>query len=47
MSVVNKPALKIEDLSFKYPEGKRTVFSQLNLKIPEGLISFVGQNLFY
>ncbi len=39
-----EPAVKLENVSFSYPEGKRQVFTNLDIELPGGLISFVGKN---
>ena len=39
-----KTVIEIKDLIFNYTDEEHKVFSQLNLQIPSGLISFIGQN---
>jgi ABC-type cobalamin/Fe3+-siderophores transport system ATPase subunit len=43
MSRVN-PQMVFENVSFRYPEGTADVFEGLDLEIPPGIVSLVGQN---
>ena len=36
--------IKLEDVTFTYPETDFPVFIGLNLELPAGLCSFMGQN---
>ncbi|RKX77103.1 MAG: ABC transporter ATP-binding protein [Spirochaetes bacterium] len=38
------PAIKMENLCFKYPEGKSPLFTDLNISVPPGVVSLIGQN---
>jgi ABC-type cobalamin/Fe3+-siderophores transport system ATPase subunit len=33
-----------KDVTFTYPDGKNPVFKNLSLELPDGVISFIGQN---
>jgi ABC-type cobalamin/Fe3+-siderophores transport system ATPase subunit len=36
--------IEYENITFSYPEGDRTVFEDLSLTLPNGSVSFIGQN---
>lgn len=40
---MNAPVV-FENVSFTYPESDRTVFTDVSLALPEGVVSFMGQN---
>mgnify|MGYP006291202137 FL=1 len=40
----NNPTASLQNVTFRYPETERDVFSGLDLTLPRGVLSFVGQN---
>src|SRR5512136_1530592 len=38
------PEIVFQGVSFRYPEGKDDVFTGLDLELPPGIVSLVGQN---
>jgi len=39
-----EPEILFEGVSFRYPDGDRDVFTRLDLALPRGVVSLVGQN---
>ena len=38
------PEIAFERVSFRYPEGREDIFTDLDLELPRGIVSLVGQN---
>jgi ABC-type cobalamin/Fe3+-siderophores transport system ATPase subunit len=38
------PEIVFENVSFRYPEGAADIFTDLDLELPPGIVSLVGQN---
>ena len=41
---MKNPAIQFESVTYTYPETETPVFSDLDLTLPDGVVSFVGQN---
>lgn len=39
-----EPAVRIDEVSYTYPEEDFPVFLSLSVEIPQGMVSFIGQN---
>ena len=41
---MSDPLVRLHEVSYAYPEGQELVFRGLDLELPRGAVSFVGQN---
>ncbi len=41
---VLEPLVRLRNVSYAYPEGQELIFQGLDLELPRGAVSFVGQN---
>ena len=39
--------VKLQNVSYAYPEGQELVFQGMDLELPRGVVSFVGQNWYW